>query len=97
MNVPTMSTTMVPIKTKTPILRYHIPALVESGHRGCMVRATAPITEGRERRGREREGRERERERERESKINVMTIITISMVTPSITHLQLLYKLQWIS
>ena len=46
MNVPTMSTTMVPIKTKTPILRYHIPALVESGHRGCMVRATAPITEG---------------------------------------------------
>ena len=65
MNLPAMSETMAPISTKTPILRYHTPARVESGHRGCMVKATAPITVEREREG-GREG-ERERERERES------------------------------
>ena len=62
MNVPTMSVTITPIKTKTPILRYHIPARVESGHRGCIVRATAPTT-GRV--GGRWRGGERERERER--------------------------------
>ena len=46
-NVPIMSVTMTPIKMNTPMLRYHIPARVESGQRGCMVSATAPTTANR--------------------------------------------------
>ena len=59
MNLLATSETMTPISTKTPILRYHTPARVESGHRGCIVKATAPITVERER------GREGEKKRER--------------------------------
>ena len=68
-DVPTISVTMAPIMMNTPILRYHIPARVESGQRGCIVKATAPMTV-REENGRREIGggvwRERERKRERE-------------------------------
>ena len=43
-DIPTMRVTIIPINMKTPILRYHIPARVESGHKGCIVKATAPMT-----------------------------------------------------